>query len=145
MAIKKMTIKQRLDAIQFSKESVDQFTNGYLECLLWASPGLDSGAELDSKYKLTNLTHESLDRIVAECKAWYKENEKLLVAATNEIPHRDFSHHGHDFYLSRNHHGTGFFDRGYSPKLSDTLQHAAEDAGSRCLLPCKGKLYYEHG
>lgn len=142
---RKRTITQRLAAIQFSKKDIDQFINGYLECALWASPGMDSGAELDSKYQLTDLTHKSLDDIITHCDEWFKTNEALLVKASEEQPERDFAHHGHDLFLTQNRHGCGFWDRGYSQELSDALTKAAKDAKPRMLLPEGRFLHFERG
>jgi hypothetical protein len=42
---------------------------------------------------------------------------------------RDLSHAGHDFWLSRNGHGTGFWDRGFGA-VGDSLDAHAETFGT---------------
>lgn len=64
-----------------------------------------------------------------ECAAFVEANRALLDAATLEQD-RDDSHHGHDFWLTRNGHGCGFWDRGYTPAVSDALTRAAHAEGN---------------
>lgn len=44
------------------------------------------------------------------------------------LQHRHMFRHGQDFYLTRNRHGTGFWDRGYGP-TGDDLTEAAKVYG----------------
>lgn len=124
------------------------FLKGYLDCALWASPSSDDGKELDNQYSLLNLTHDALTKISEECEKWQKENKSLLEMALQEKPKNGLYSLGVDFFLTRNRHGTGFWDKGYSEELSDNLTKASEKAGSRILIesnPVEGKLEYVHG
>lgn len=128
------------------------FLSGYLDCALWASPCSDNGKELDQQYDLLDLTHDALTKMSKECEEWQKENKALLEMALQEKPKRNMYSLGLDFFLTRNGHGTGFWDRGYSEELSDKLTEAAKKAGRRILIELKhdvslleGKLEYVHG
>ena len=52
---------------------------------------------------------------MADCALFQKDNAALLCQAGDD------SQNGHDFCLSRNGHGAGFFDRGYG-EIGDKLQ-----------------------
>jgi len=48
-----------------------------------------------------------------------------------------YEQHGHDFALTRNHHGTGFWDRGYGD-VGDRLTQAAQAYGEHSVLTDDG-------
>lgn len=112
-------------------DALDEFTQGYLECALWASPGTDEEGELDELYTLDDLCDSALARCRAECQRFQTENAADLNSAEEAGCARD--HLGHDLFLSRNRHGTGFWDRGLG-HLGDRLQAAAEAFGPSNLF-----------
>lgn len=118
---------------------LDSFTRAYIEAALWSSTD-DNGAPLDASYSADDLSESALERIAADC-AKFK--------AENEIP--DYSNGewttdqraGHDFWLSRCGHGSGFFDRDELPgDVRDALHDASEAFGTCDLyVGDDGKLY----
>ena len=92
-----------------------EFYNAYLECINFTETGdidqPESGADLDDDFSRESLI---------DCLSFYGRISCYL--ANGEI-----SQAGHDFWLSRNRHGTGFFDRGYP--MSDKFQTWAEAYG----------------
>mgnify|MGYP000014187732 FL=1 len=81
------------------------FINAYIGCLLWAGTD-DNGEPLDTHYNIYNLSAESRSRIVRDCHYF------MLVASTSDIDLSGLeAQAGHDFWLTRNGHGTGFCDR----------------------------------
>lgn len=103
-------------------DGIDFFTRAYLECALWSSVdnSNDQGGEpLDKNYDITNFAHEALEKIKAECKKFQEENANLL----SDL---DDAQSGHDFWLTRNHHGSGFWDRDFiSDDLGEKLTKAS--------------------
>lgn len=66
----------------------------------------DNGEPLDTHYNIYNLSAESRSRIVRDCHYF------MLVASTSDIDLSGLeAQAGHDFWLTRNGHGTGFWDR----------------------------------
>lgn len=51
----------------------------------------------------------------------------------------------HDLWLTRNHHGCGFWDRGYEETVGDRLTDIAHDMGERYLYAHKGRLFIDGG
>jgi hypothetical protein len=138
-------------------KELDKFTLGYIEAALWSeSAGIDiaddgtvtenpdnDGSFQDHNFDVSDIDRASLARIVEECADFQKENERLLAIATQQQPERDDEHHGHDFWLTRNHHGAGFWDRGYRLGVGEALTEAAHNAGSRNLVYSNGSIYHE--
>lgn len=100
----------------------DAFVRGYLEAALWTS--LDENDHpLDVDFNIGDFSDEAVDDAIKDISKFYTENEGDLAETTAHD-----SQHGHDFWLSRNGHGAGFFDRGYG-EVGDRLQSAAEEFG----------------
>ena len=102
---------------------LDDFTRAYLEAILWAETDNadDSGGEpLDRNYDLYDFDSDSLDKAVEECLCFQEENAADL--AVYDHPQWSAAElGGHDFWLTRNGHGAGFWDR------TDCLPEAARD------------------
>ena len=93
---------------------MDNFTRAYLECALWSSTD-DDGSPLDESYSLYDLSSEFVAEATADCAAFIADNDADIAGK--------YSRAGHDFWLTRNHHGAGFWDGDWP-----------EDAGKRLTL-----------
>ncbi len=94
---------------------MDSFTRAYIEAALWSSND-DQDISLDKNYTTGDLAPEALARMEADCARFQREN------AAPEYGHAEYSDTelaGHDFWLTRNRHGSGFWDW---PALSDLRQ-----------------------
>ena len=127
-----------------------EFLRGYITCALWSSPG-DDDEPLDSTHDKTNLAGETLQAMKNDCAKFMADNEKDLDEYTQNraIPRgADYTEAdcaGHDFWLTRNGHGAGFWDRGLG-ELGDRLSEAADAFGeSHLYAGDDGKLYLFEG
>ena len=121
--------------------SLDPFTSAYLFALMWANISDDEGTPLD-EYGTDDLDSGTVTVAEAECKRFQKENAEFLEIAYSENDEYDESQAGHDFALTRNCHGTGFWDRG----LGDTGEKLTKAALSYKALNGffqDGKVYFE--
>ncbi len=85
----------------------DEFTKQYIETALWSSSD-DRGDSL-TRYDLAPQTYDFLKRDAA---AFKQQNAVLLDRAYMDTGyHYTPGNAGHDFWLTRNHHGAGFWDR----------------------------------
>jgi len=98
----------------------------YIVCALWSSID-DEGEPLDSVYSSDDLSAETLERMRSDVSEFVQSNK----AALRESGLSD-EQIGHDFWLTRNGHGTGFWDRGIG-SLGDALTRAAKHSGSADL------------
>jgi len=84
----------------------DIIKHHYIIAALWSSVD-DAGEPLDNKYTAHEIAPESLEKMTDDCEAFFVKAGKLL--ETSELNCEQI---GHDFWLTRNGHGTGFWDRG---------------------------------
>lgn len=118
---------------QVDLTKIDDFTLAYLECALWSSVG-DDGEPLDADYDFSDIAQESLAEMVSDC-ADFQESNAALIADL------DTRQCGHDFWLTRNGHGAGFWDRGLG-KVGDDLTANCKAYGSADLyIGDDGKVY----
>jgi hypothetical protein len=86
------------------QQKLDAFTEGYLTALLWSSVD-DHDEPLDKNFSIEDFSKEALAQCVADCQEFQRVCQDYLENA-------DDSHTGHDFCLTRNEHGSGFWDDG---------------------------------
>lgn len=111
---------------------MDDFTQAYIECLLWQATD-DNGEPLDM-YCTDDLAPDDLAAIVEDCTSFQESHSELLDQAGND------EQNGHDFCLTRNGHGAGFWDRGYG-KVGNDLSEACKPYGTMDVEEFEGKLY----
>lgn len=121
-------------------EQLDEFTKAYIICALWSSTD-DNDEPLDKNYSADDLAPKTLKRIIQDCEAF--QNVHAKIPQYNNPEYSDAGMAGHDFWLSRNGHGAGFFDRyELNPKTREELQEAAEIFGKMDLyVGDDGKIY----
>lgn len=98
---------------------MDKFTQAYIVAALWSSTDNSTptgGEPLDANYDATDIAPEAMQRIAEDCRRFQAENAKLLTEAYGLYQIKgEWSPEeqaGHDFWLTRNGHGAGFWDRG---------------------------------
>lgn len=124
-------------------DSLDAFTRSYLETALWASTECDAhgdmGAPLDENYSIDDFTVEALRESIDDCKSVQECEVEALEEAYGHGPSYGPEQAGHDFWLTRNGHGAGFWDC----LLGDTgerLTRASKPYGSVDLMVYRGKV-----
>lgn len=111
---------------------LEMFTNGYIGCALWADAPDDAVG--------VALAPEARTELEAGARDFYQANADDLARAYEEGG-RPYDYLGHDFWLSRNRHGTGFWDRGLGD-IGDRLHKAATVYGSCNLYAGDNGLLY---
>lgn len=90
-------------------------TQAYIECALWATD--ENGT----------LSPEAVEQMSRDCQSFIEYVDALGIDRSQW----DDQQLGHDFWLSRNGHGTGFWDRGLPG--GDALHQAAKTFGAQSL------------
>lgn len=106
----------------------DAFRAGYVRAMLWANTYDErTGESVDAAYWWDGPGKwwEDAPVPLVDADDFLAANYDALVS-TGEL---DFSQHGHDFALTRNGHGAGFWDRGYG-EAGESLAAAARVYGS---------------
>lgn len=92
---------------------MDKFTRAYITAALWSSTDESDesgGVPLDENYSPEDIAPQTMETMKADCADFQTANAELLVrwySEAKESPERA----GHDFWLTRNRHGAGFWDR----------------------------------
>lgn len=102
------------DLIRLDEDLVNEVVEGYITSALWTTPipneqGDDSDGYLLDDYGSEDLGQGELDKVKETVRDFLKSN---LVDVEEYLTHFDADHLGHDFWLTRNGHGAGFWDRG---------------------------------
>lgn len=117
---------------------LDDFTLGYLTCALWSSHDDREDADgemLDANFTIEDFAPETLRQAIADCEKFQRENAALLESAFNSPDYRRVNDStpeqtaGHDFWLTRNGHGAGFWDGDYPKQHGEQLTTASEAYG----------------
>ncbi len=97
----------------------------YIEAALWSSTNEGGKTEcLDGEYSLSDIHADTLQKMSDTCSKFVAENaEELKGIEDKQI--------GHDLWLTRNSHGTGFWDRPevYGEENAKKLTDAAHKLG----------------
>lgn len=114
-----------------------EFIAGYIEAALWSSTD-DDGEPLDSLDIETSAQFKKQAR--ADCLEFIRENLKDLRAFAEQY-NANPGYAGHDFWLTRNGHGAGFWDRGLEPGLSGRLTDNAGASGEVYLYVFRKRIF----
>lgn len=94
---------------------LDEFTKAYIECAFWTLPEDD----LMENKTIYDIAPESLEKIITDC-----ANFQAIASQWNATD----AQAGHDFWLTRNGHGAGFWD-GDWPEHGDALTEWSKTFG----------------
>lgn len=127
---------------------------GYLTAALWTEihfcepcgdagtvvDGCESGEDLTCGSSLQDNGFTADDDIIGDPET---DLVDFILANWNDLNDMDAVQAGHDFWLTRNHHGVGFWDRGLGER-GDRLAEACRPYGEASVyLGDNGKLYYQ--
>lgn len=115
---------------------INDFLKGYITCALWSSIQEDDNP-LDYNYHSSDLSLECLQSMKADCDKFQEENAEIL-----EQGGQKGEQQGHDFWLTRNGHGAGFWDRNIGI-AGEKLTTACKAYGERTLYVQDGKVEIE--
>lgn len=105
------------------RDSLSEFTDAYIECAGWCD---------QEELKDAEFAPETLESMRADCAAFYIANEALI--GPDEYKGGGYSSvamAGHDFWLTRNGHGAGFWDGDWVEPSAAILTDAAHAFGQR--------------
>lgn len=110
----------------YIQKLVNAAVAGYVKALLWTTLD-DEGEPLDQNYSIDDLTPEGLMEIT-ECV------EDFVFVNLAVVEKYDPWGIGHDFLLTRNRHGAGFWDGGYAELDGSVLTAAAHAYGETTVF-----------
>jgi len=115
---------------------MNTLTKHYLIAALWTSQNEEEF--LDDIYDIYDFAEESVENAEKDLN---KFKELCDHGKLNPFESMTEGQFGHDFWLTRNGHGAGFWDRGLG-KLGDKLTYLCKACGeSDCYIGDDGKVY----
>lgn len=125
-----------------------EFLASYIETALWSSND-DDDVPLDQNYSEDDIDEETLDKLNKEAARFYAENERDIETGYAPKFGNQFSNEemaGHDFWLTRNGHGAGFWDGDWMEPQATRLTEASKRYGEVYLyVGDDGKIYADGG
>lgn len=100
---------------------------------------------MDENYTVDDIAPESLAAVQKDCAEFVNRHARIL-AKYGTYTGRDAAHCGHDFWLNRNGHGTGFWDRGagfLGRRLSDACGFQTDFPELYIYVGDDGRLYID--
>lgn len=95
--------------------TLDSFTRAYLAAALFSSldgSRPDGGDPLDQNYGITDFAPAALEMAIRDCARFQRDNAEDIAAGCTRGSgeYSPWEQAGHDFWLTRNGHGAGFWD-----------------------------------
>lgn len=116
---------------------LDLFTQAYIECALWSTTDNSDetgGDPLDQNYGVEDIALSTLNQMVQDCKQFQADH---LHDIANKLEQA-----GYDFWLTRNHHGAGFWDGDWPKDAGKRLTEASHAWGGVDLIVGDDDLIY---
>lgn len=122
---------------------LDSFTRSYVETALWLVSGPD-GEPTDDEYTVEDIDDATMTEMVQDCQGFANGLSQGLY---DMITTQDdgWERAGHDFFLTRNRHGAGFWDGDWPADAGRKLTQAAHTYGTFQLVVGEdGKVYHHN-
>lgn len=122
----------------YTRSDIRLAIHAYLVCALWSSHDWrseeespdynpDAGENMDDSFSPEDI--ESASYVQARKDFFYFLRQCAEAGIDLEKVSPDITQHAHDLWLTRNHHGAGFWDRGYPKAIGDKLTDIAHGMG----------------
>ncbi len=112
--------------MKFANDSAfGDFYIAYQTAALWSSTDED-GTPLDKQFLLSDIDDHTQGVMRDDCVKFWEKHRDLIVDDPEQA--------GHDFWLTRNHHGAGFWDGDWEDDAGRSLTDASHEFGSYILM-----------
>lgn len=126
------------------KIDLEKMFEQYVETALWSEID-DNGDPLDENYALEDIDGQSLKNMKKDCKDFIrhlKERKIKLCLRGDDTNENEISEMlGHDFWLTRNRHGAGFWDGDW--ENGEVLTELSHNFGGSNLYVFEEKVYLQ--
>ena len=129
---------------------IEAVVQAYAEAALFT--GMDEsddngGEPLDQNYSVEDITEESLENMHKDVREFVRENRETIESALSNphYPKLDESQLGHDYWMTRNGHGVGFWEtpEDWPEVEGQALYEACKHTEAYLFVGDDGKLHYE--
>ena len=111
----------------------EAFRDGYIDAMVWANvcPAKDG---IETEADGSELSDQAVKILTDQADDFLDETTVPLIERACEVEGYDYGHAGHDFALTRNHHGAGFWDRGLPDTVGEDLTEIAHGYGDAYIF-----------
>ena len=118
------------------------FLNAYLVTALWSSID-DKENPFDDNYSIDDFSEKALKQADKDCDLFIEKVRELSLLDKIYIGLLDETDIAHDFWLTRQGHGAGFWDGDYPDEIGDKLTEIANDFRELYIyVGDDGQLYF---
>jgi hypothetical protein len=127
--------------------NIDRFVEGYVAAMFWTE-SYDSDPSLCDNYYIKAIHPESMERIRSDCQEFIDRAQNCgLLDQDNHTLATDlkgnvYGYAGHDFWLTRNRHGCGFWDGDWTEHAGKALTDLAHSFGESYVYVGDDNLIY---
>lgn len=107
----------------------NEFVLQYIHTMLWQASD-QAGAPLDRDFTATDFSDDANRTMRADCEDFLTDHVRSMIDSAVRSHGYDYGAAGHDFALTRNGHGAGFWDRGLGG-VGEELTALARPYGSQ--------------
>ena len=123
-------------SVSTSTQAPARFIRQYIETMLWSTndESTESGGyPLEDNYGISDIAPSAMVKIQEDCSRFYASVESLGIDLDTELLKDDDADEmaGHDFWLTRNGHGSGFWDGDWRDDAGDALTKLAKSFGEQ--------------
>jgi hypothetical protein len=129
---------------------VSDFIKGYITALIWSEHDDDpeDGPGVSDEHSADDLSPEAWLEILRDCADFELSYGNIIERATHDGTvrgsHSVMEQAGHDFALTRNGHGAGFWDGDWAEPHAQRLTDASKAYGTQGLYVGDDGLLYTH-
>lgn len=126
------------------EETIERTYRQYVATALWScvdSDDFDGGATLDEKYDVDDISDELREQMRADLTDFIGSNREVIDRVIASRDDYDITSVAHDFWLTRNSHGAGFWDRGFGDDGKHLSEMASAHGSVDIYAGDDGKLY----
>jgi hypothetical protein len=108
---------------------MEKMLTAYIATALWSSndeSDKNGGEPLDKNYSRKDIHPETLVKMTEDVKKFLEENKADIGERSEDA--------GHDFWLTRNGHGAGFWDGDWEDEAGERLTQASKKFGEENLI-----------
>lgn len=118
------------------KTEFETFFHSFIETALWSSS--DSNSDSDSSleyqnYSIDDIDSNCLEILKTDCQLFFNDNYSKIKD--------NLSKAGHDFWLTSNHHGAGFWDGDWEKEIGNELTKESHKYSERNFYVIDGVIY----
>lgn len=128
-------------------KGLDDFTEGFIDAMFFTESAQgDPDGNIPDDLGYNDIAPSLLAKIKADCNTFQSENSEHI--ARDNCHYRKCSedtYAGHDFWLTRNGHGCGFWDGDWTEPAATALTTSAKGYGELSVYVGDDKLIYAMG